>query len=592
MDFKELHESLQQFPKTENELSEAVDQTALGKRLGLEHIGKGIYADAKGNKYTFNQQRQIFIGWTGTIKPSEADLKHAEEKVPEKPVEKETPKVSDNINNHLENGGLVTIRQEGVKMGYTYKKGQIAFSQNPEGGLIFKSNIPANLANFSSEQSSGKRTVELHGKDYKVIEKFVLAEPVEKENSKVVPKEVEEKPVSNDPFEPKNIEKMDYEKKVRSNYMNSVSDELKSVRFHLEVAGVPLMIAQDRNNVSLVHKDGTELLVRHGNNTLKTAVEYFTNKIKTLGTPEKFKERVEKLRAIQFEKEKKAEDAKKPVEKKDEESYESIVRRRGGGIPFDQASNRTRGIDSKDGVKVTYKTMGGETRSGFVDYKGGYLVDPKKRTEEDKHFADVKKKQLEMAKGVIQSEFDKLSDGEKVLAKKSLLGSGTRAKGETKLERAAYYMDANLSHTEFVEFVKTLGQDMKDIADHTMPPRLAKETFMVLNGKVHGMDGDFKVPAKVEGSFKIGNHTFHLIRSITIDHKTKKVKQRNGEYTVIVDGIGTTAGHINKKEFAKDFKHVKDVLNQAFESKTLDDKINNAKLRYEGYEKAGFKKLD
>lgn len=88
MDFKDLHESIKDFPKV---ISEGIDQTALGKRLGLTHLGKGIYADAADNKYTFNQQRQIFIGWKGVLKPSEEDLQASKEKPAEENVKVTLP---------------------------------------------------------------------------------------------------------------------------------------------------------------------------------------------------------------------------------------------------------------------------------------------------------------------------------------------------------------------------------------------------------------------------------------------------------------------------------------------------------------------
>lgn len=556
MDFKDLHKNLQQFPKTENNLSEAVDQTALGKRLGLEHLGKGIYVDAKGNKYTFNQQRQIFIGWSGTIKPSEEDLKSSEEKF--------SPRKNQMAPLVTMDDARKTIRYW-INFDKKYSGPEAEYYPNP---------VQIDMAAKKLLDLAGDTDDEI---DYVKLRKdFDLDAALGKTSKKV-----EEKPASNDPFEPKNIEKLDREMDVRVSFDGYTRLHKLPVKYRFEIAGIPMFIVDNGPDILLTAEDGTQLAKTRSEN-LGRSVSYFHKRIVELYTdPKKLKDAIDDIRKKSLEKmigpEKKPVEkpTEKPIEKK--KSNNAFLNSRSSGVPYGEGSNRTKANDSKDGVKVSYKTMSGVTKSGYVDYGGGYLVDPaKKRTEEEKHFADVKKKQIEMAKGIIQSEFDKLSDSEKVEIKKKFLETGTKGKVVTKLERAAYYMDANLSHDAFVEFVKTLGQDVKEIADSTMPPKLAKETFVMLSAKNVGMPGGLiEVPVKVEGSFKVGDHTFHIVKSTISDHETGGIKAVRGEYTAILDGVGISGGRINKKNFAREFKELKERLEDSHKRGRLKDVIAN-----------------
>lgn len=494
MDFKELHESLKE-NQTAN-LLESVDQTALGKRLGLKHLGKGIYADHADNKYTFNSQRQIFIGWKGVIKPSEDDLEksklgsHAaylrttQSNISHdvESLKKRNPENIKTINKHLSDGGTIDLHYVKGNGEHVYPK---ALTQKDAGKLKIDDTTGHITDENGKSLENYEMTYKVHGGE-------------------------------------------------RSGHVLGYVNNTHKIKDN-------------------EYFDSSDKLLKNE----KDYVDAYNEKVKTHGKVI-FKNNLDHW-------DKKSPSEKKPAEKEEEE-YVPTPEKLGDRFERNNAN-----------VEVIQKHLanGGEI---YEPVYGKNIIHSKRNADDFKVGTDTGKLRGLNNINHEGSVLIYVKDGVKIGVVNNLSPAVPIDKNDPKLIK---------NMADYERQIKAHFGDSKDaeINNVKMLPKLADKTFVVHRKDSLGykMDEFYKIPVDVQGSFKVGDYTFHIIKSIS--SRGSKIKEDSKEYDVILDGTGLKAGTINKKKFSTGFFDLKKRLSEA---KGLKSSVDNSIEQYRKIEKDGF----
>lgn len=409
MNFKNFY-----VPLNESE-EDYAKQTELGKKLGLEHTGKGVYVNKSGDKYFYNKSSNTFSGWKGKLDPNnpehhvkpsenlEARKESLEKDIKEKDLSKNKDgsdfeeydtlrfkprEVHQRFEVHGHNFVVHDSRRSGGR-GETYDKLSISHESGLPviGGTFPKKAMEQNVEHVKKFFGDFRDHDDLKQHLNKLYSDVAHDDNLYMKGKGSYEDEKEEseakkffKPIT-DRFEKHLGEDVKKSHEKRYNSLNNGFTEKVGDRIYVDHShftpggGMGAEGAVDRHN-----KTGRQVLFDDKENKY-----YLSDKV---------------------------------VQPYD---HEAFLKR-----PDEQTK---------------YKTLGGETK-----YTQGGHTDPyeKPKTPEDKHFSEVKKQQIEMAHNVIRSSYEKMEGAEKQRALQQL-GSGnfnenTTSEHSKKFSKAGNYL--------------------------------------------------------------------------------------------------------------------------------------------------------